>query len=344
VQKKEFILKKGIFYAFLFFCATFFVMLLIVKPGIISKQKIEIRTIVDMAGVKVQIPYEVQRVVTAMYPIATQLVILLESQSKLAGISDFDVNDTMKKIFPRIESVYRPLRHGNGDVTVEEIMKIKPDVLFLSKHNPQNANLAKLGIPAVFLTLESPKQLMQGITLVGEILQKKERSLRVINYFKEKLDYIYGKTAKINSKKRVYYAGPNMLSTAGGDFYQNYIIEYAGGINVAQEYSGGWSNISVEQLIAWNPDFIFIGNYGTARVKNFFDDKRLGVISAVRMKEVYKSPHYIGGWDVPNPESILGIMWLANKLYPNEISFDMPLEIKKFYAFCYGYTPDDNDI
>ena len=78
-----------------------------------------------MAGVKVQIPYEVQRVVTAMYPIATQLVILLESQSKLAGISDFDVNDTMKKIFPRIESVYRPLRHGNGDVTVEEIMKIK---------------------------------------------------------------------------------------------------------------------------------------------------------------------------------------------------------------------------
>jgi iron complex transport system substrate-binding protein len=338
-------MKKSIMCGIIFLGITaFIILLLIITPHTLPKQNANLRTIEDMAGNKVQIPYEVHRVVTAMYPIATQLVFIAGAQDKLVGISDYDINDTMKKIYPRIEGIYRPVRYNNGDITVEETIKMEPDVLFLSKRNPQNAHLSKLGIPTVFLMLENPEQLMQGIMLVGEIMQKKERARLVINYFKKKLDYIHNKTSMIKNKKKIYYAGPNMLSTAGGDFYQNFIIEYAGGINVARDNKGGWSNISVEQLIAWNPDFIFMGKYGTARVENFMDDKRLKVISAVESKEVYMSPHYIGSWDVPNPESILGIMWLANKLYPREISFDMKQEMKKFYTVCYGYTPDNKEI
>jgi len=309
-----------------------------------SKQNGNLRTIEDMAGNKVQIPYKVRRVVTAMYPLATQLVFLTGGQDKLVGISDFDINSTTKRIYPQIEEIYRPVRYGNSDITVEEIIKMNPDVLFLSKRNPQNANLRKLGIPTVFLAMENPEQLMKGIKLVGEVMQKQERAKLVIDYCRQKLDYIRNKTSMIKNKKKIYYAGPNMLSTAGGDFYQNFIIEYAGGINVAHDNKSGWSNISVEQLIAWNPDFIFIGNYGTARIGSFMEDKRLKVISAVQSKDVYMSPSYIGPWDVPNPESILGIMWLANRLYPKEISFDMAQEMKKFYTICYGYTPDNNEI
>jgi len=338
-------MKKSIMYGIIFLGVTaFIIFLVIITPHALPKQNANLRTIEDMAGNKVQIPYEVQRVVTAMYPLATQLVFLTGAQDKLAGISDFDINSTTKRIYPQIENIYRPVRHGAGDITVEEILKMNPDVLLLSKRNPQNANLRKLGIPTVFLAMENPEQLMQGIMLVGEIMQKQERVRFVIDYCRQKLDYIRNKTAMIQSKKKVYYAGPDMLSTAGGDFYQNFIIEYAGGINVARDYKGGWSNISIEQLIVWNPDFIFIGNYGTARVENFMGDKRLKIISAVQSKDVYMSLSYIGPWDVPNPESILGIMWLANKLYPREISFDMKQEMKKFYTVCYGYTPDNQEI
>jgi iron complex transport system substrate-binding protein len=335
---------KKILYAMICLGIMFIISLAMVVSNTRLKQSANLRTIVDMAGNKVQVPYEVHRIVTSMYPIATQLVFLADSQNKLIGISDYDINPAMKKIYPMIENIYRPVRYGNGDITVEEILKMNPDVLFLSKRNAQNANLVKLGIPTIFLTLENPEQLMKGIILVGEIMQKQERAVLVIDYFRKKLDYIHKKTSMIQNKKKVYYAGPSMLSTAGGDFYQNFIIEYAGGVNVARDNKGGWSNISVEQLIVWNPDFIFIGNYGTARVDNFMEDKRLKVISAVQSKEVYMSPHYIGAWDVPNPESILGIMWLANRLYPREICFDMAKEIKQFYSVCYGYVPDKNEI
>ncbi len=337
-------MKKKILWTSICLALVIIIVLLIIFSFPASEKKTHFRTIKDMTGNKVQIPYNINRIVTAMYPIATQLVFLTESQDKLAGISDFDINDAMIKIYPQIEKIYRPLRHGNGDVTVEEIIKINPDVLFLSKRNPQNINFVKLGIPSVFLTLENPEQLMQGIELVGSIMHKQERAQKVICYFRERLEYIRNKTSTIKNKKKVYYAGPDMLSTAGGDFYQNFIIEYAGGINVAREHRGGWSNISLEQLIFWNPDLIFIGNYGTAKIKDFTNDKRLGSLSAIQSKEVYKSPHYIGGWDVPNPESILGIMWLANKLYPKEVCFDMQEEIKMFYTVCYGYRPDNKDM
>lgn len=337
-------MKKGITYGIIFLGIVFIIFFVAKISHHEPRQEIKSRTIKDMAGNKVQIPHEVHRVVTSLYPIATQLVFVAGAQDKLVGISDYDINSVMKKIHPRIEGIYRPVRHGNGDVTVEEIIKMNPDVLFLSKRNLQNANLKELGIPTVFLTLENPEQLMQGIMLVGKIMQKQERARLVIDYCRQKLDYIRNKTSMIRNKKKIYYAGPSMLSTAGGDFYQNFMIEYAGGINVAQGNKGGWSNISIEQLIDWNPDFIFMGSYGTARVENFIEDKRLKVISAVQTKDVYMSPHYIGSWDVPNPESILGIMWLANKLYPKEISFDMAQEMKKFYAVCYGYTPDKNEI
>jgi len=38
--------------------------------------------------------------------------------------------------------------------------------------------------------------------------------------------------------------------------YQHFIIEQAGGINVAEGLEGHWNRISAEQLAKWNPDVI----------------------------------------------------------------------------------------
>ncbi len=192
--------------------------------------------------------------------------------------------------------------------------------------------------------LENPESLIQGILLVGEIMNRSERAAAITEYYRAKLDYIRQKTADIRPRKKVYFAGPNALTTAGGDFFQHFIIEYAGGENVAAANRGGWATVSMEQLLEWNPDFIFIGRYGTARVESFTGDSRLSSIAAVQKNQVYMSRYYIGSWDVPTPESLLGIMWLANKLYPEAVAFDMAAEMREFYERCYGYVPDESDI
>jgi len=143
-------MKKSIICGIIFLGITAFIIsIVIITPHTLPKQNANLRTIEDMAGNKIKIPCKVQRVVTAMYPLATQLVFLTGAQDKLAGVSDFDINSATKRIYTQIENIYRPVRYAGGDITVEEILKMNPDVLLLSKRNPQNANLRKLGIPTV---------------------------------------------------------------------------------------------------------------------------------------------------------------------------------------------------
>ncbi len=302
------------------------------------------RLIVDMAGNTVHIPAQVNRVVTAIYPIATQLIFLVGAQETLVGISAMDVNPVMSRIYPPIDRIYRPGKSSNGDISAEEIIKMRPDVVFTHMRNSRGSNFHDTGIATVCLKLETPEALMEGIVLVGEIMNRQERAAEVVDFYRRHLDAIEETTSTLPEKKRVYFAGPDMLSTAGGDYYQNFVIEYAGGTNVAHQARGGWCSISVEHLLAWNPDCIFIGNYGTARVESFTKDPRLAGLRAVLSGNVYMSPYFIGSWDVPTPESLLGIMWLASKLYPKEVRFDMAQEMVSFYSTCYGYTPDRHEI
>jgi len=317
---------------------------MIIKDYAVMPETAKGRIIYDMADRAVPVPCDVNRVVTAMYPIATQLMFLAGAQDLLVGISDMDVNNVMKRIYPPVAEIYRPGRGDGGEISSEEILSMRPDVVFTHTRNALRNNYADIGIASISLKLETPEELIRGIELVGSVTGREKKANMVAAYYREKLDYIREKTAHMKDRKRVYFAGPAMLSTAGGDFYQNCVIEYAGGINVAGKGRGGWCAVSIEHLIDWDPDFIFIGNYGTARVESFTSDIRLQGIKAVKKGHVYMSRYYIGSWDVPTPESILGIMWLANMLYPDEIEFDMNREMKGFYETCYGYSPGDREI
>ncbi|OPY05487.1 MAG: High-affinity heme uptake system protein IsdE precursor [Syntrophus sp. PtaB.Bin001] len=302
------------------------------------------RIIRDMTGRRVVVPDDVKRVVTAMYPIATQLMFLVGAQEMLAAISDMDVNDAMVNIYSPITSIYRPVMTNHGDINKEELLKMHPDIVFTHTKNARDSDFSQLGIATVCLKLETPDQLIEGIELVGRIVNRSERARAVAGYYRRKLEYIRSKTALVKKKKKVYFCGPAMLSAAGGDMYQNFFIEYAGGENVARQIRGGWCSVSIEHLLSWNPDLIFIGNYGTAKVENFTKDSRLSEISAVKNNKVFMSRFFIGSWDIPTPESILGIMWLANKLYPGEVNFDMAAEMEEFYQTCYGYRPGKKEI
>jgi iron complex transport system substrate-binding protein len=56
----------------------------------------------------------------------------------------------------------------------------------------------------------------------------------------------------------------------------------------------------------------------------------------VKAGRVYKMPRIISPWDVPTPESILGILWMAAKLHP-ELSLDVAEEARAFYREFFGY-------
>ena len=130
-----------------------------------------------------------------------------------------------------------------------------------------------------------------------------------------------------------------MLSTAGKKMYQNSMIELAGGENVAAEIEDkSWADVDYEQILTWNPDYIILAADAKYTVEEVLQDEALAACSAVMNNQVYKVPSDAEAWDSPVPGSILGSVWLANVLHPEEVSAEECNQIiEEFYEKFYGF-------
>jgi len=80
-------------------------------------------------------------------------------------------------------------------------------------------------------------------------------------------------------------------------------------------------NIDTEQLLVWNPDFIITTKYTKDTIDSIYSNNTYKDLKAVKNKHIYKMPSYILSWDLPVPESFLGIIWLSNILYGDILGF-----------------------
>jgi iron complex transport system substrate-binding protein len=141
-------------------------------------------------------------------------------------------------------------------------------------------------------------------------------------------------------RTRVYLAGAHgILSSCGSDFYQHFLIEQAGGVNVAAELQGGWQNVSPEQLVAWDPDVIIADPYCKESMEDILKmDPGLEVLQAVKNDELYSFPE-IGQWSFPIPQSAMGILWLSKTIYPEQFEdIDFEEEVNSYYKDFFGVT------
>ena len=300
--------------------------------------QLEARVVTDMTGRTVTVPEKIMRIASP-YRIATEMLLALGAADKIVGVSTMPTQAT-QVFFPELAHAGIADRHSS----VEEILKMKPDVVFNSP-GPLVGRLEDAGIAVFCIVVEDPDAMIQGLFTIADVLNERKKAEEIAHYYKEKLTYIAAQTSQISPKKKVYIIGPKTLTTIGGDFYQHHIIELAGGINVSRELTGGWVSVSREHLVAWNPDIIVtIPYYRAIKHSDILEDNGLSTVKAVKEGKIYTFPSYIDAWDLPSPESILGIMWLANTLYPDRVNFDMKAEAREFYTRFYGKYPVEIDL
>ena len=141
---------------------------------------------------------------------------------------------------------------------------------------------------------------------------------------------------------RVYLGGnSSFLSTAGPAMYQHSMIVNAMGKNVAEDLTDTyWAEVSYEQVLAWDPEYIILAADAKYTVDDVLNDANLQGCTAVKEKRVYQLPRDIECWDSPVPGSILGNLWLASILHPEAFSVETYEEsVTEFYETFYGFTP-----
>ncbi len=228
------------------------------------------------------------------------------------------------------------------DIYFEEIAKLKPDLIFCGNLKDAEAFEDKIGCPVVVLGGSGwnfgEDGYYDSIRVAAEALDAEEEAEELISFALNKVEMIESVTKNVDPEKKpkVYFASRG----AGTGFYDpkegrdftrtepNYDpLVMAGGRNVASEIEGNTVNVPLEQIIAWNPDYIFISNSaagnntGLEFIKNSPD---LASINAIKEGNVYNCfyPHCRGQ---PPDRNLLNMMYMAKIMYPEELK-DLDLE------------------
>jgi len=122
---------------------------------------------------------------------------------------------------------------------------------------------------------------------------------------------------------------------------QTSLIEAGGGVNAVSgvEGVGGFVDVSIEQIIAWNPEVIWYPTYANYTADDLLNDPAWSSISAIQNKRVYAFPSNLEPWDQPTAALALGLDWALYNLHPDLYSFEALMkDVDEFYTMVYDKT------
>lgn len=323
------------------------------------------KLITDMVGREISIPTKIDRIFSVNNT-GTVLCYCL-APDKVIGWNS-KLNNNMKKYIkgkaaslPVLGTLY-----GNttANASLEEIMLAAPDIIIFMAPRITNKVIKsadqiqnKLKIPVIIVDGQL-KNTDKTLKFLGPILGEEERVDKLANYFSNLYQEVIEVAAQIkdDDKVNVYYArGNNGLTTEIKGSPNTETLRLVGANNVAkldvdsENFSGlaGNYTVAMEQLLIWNPDIIIVGGgfYTDSELYNNIKKKENWQnIKAVANNQIYFVPTAPFNWfdRPPSLNKILGIIWAAEIIYPDQYSFDIRNEVKEFYSLFYNY--DLNEI
>jgi iron complex transport system substrate-binding protein len=296
----------------------------------------------DMIGKEVCLTSQPKRILITCYGGAAQEVALFAGAAPIVAQPEASRFIEFLVFFPSLVAV--PSVGSFNDVNLESVLKLEPDLVFAGvTSDVMNRRIEALGIPVYTLGIgkHNIKSLLEEFISVGTLLGDAHKGEMLKAYWEEKLSWIAARLADVKVRKRVLYTNA-AFSSENKAWWGETFISAAGGINVAAEMPVK-GEVSAEKLTLWDPDAIVVSTNSktAAKLQDTLTSARYASLRAVREAQVYAAPVGTFWWDRPSPESILGILWLAQKLYPQQFAdFDLEAESRSFYQTFYGYTID----
>ncbi len=311
---------------------------------------LDIVRVIDQTGRVVEIPQPVDRIVS-IYGLSTYFVYALGAGDRLvkAWYAQIRGITHAPEALHRIEP-YLDEKLSFGIPNVEEIVVKAPDLVLANprKHGNIVDILEELGIPSIHFVPEGLAELKEAMRITGAALgpETAARAEKFVAFAERIVGEVESLVEAIpeDQRVRVYFCGRNPLLVASGDMFQSMMVEIAGGISVTRDLRGFWNVVNLEQVLVWQPDVIIISTLGGLEPEEIMNDPDWSAIPAVRNGRVYKMPGLAAPWDVPVPDSILGIIWLAETLYPEAVDLDLEGEIRAFYEKFYELQLTDEEV
>ena len=261
----------------------------------------ESRVITDAAGRTVEIPAEVNQVVCVGVG-ALRYTCYVGGADRVIGVEDYETKPGMSRLynyvnFDKFKDL--PVIGTNGEPFVEEIVGVDPQVIVMSSYAKQDADelSEKTGIPVVVVpgsdtTLDD--KAYETIRILGELYGLEDRAETLTAYLRGVQKDLDDRTASIpeESKPTCYVGGVSFKGQHGFEgteaYYGPFELIHAKNLANTTDQTGAF-NIDVEQVLAWDPDVIFLDFNGMSLIKEDYEAHPdfYNALTAVQEGKVY---------------------------------------------------------
>ena len=318
------------------------------------------RQVTDQLGRDVTIPDRVDRVVVLQHQ-TLNLLVQLDATNTMVGILNNwkqQLGDGYQRLVPELASM--PTLGDLTHVDLEKLVALHPQVVFVTNYAPQEMidQIQKLGIAVIAISLRAGDEqqqnrlnpqlvneeqaynegLKEGIRLIGTVVNHQQQAEKLIDATFTQRQQTSERLKDVSPAQRirVYMANPD-LTTYGSGKYTGLMMAHAGAMNVAAATVKGYKQVSMEQILTWNPQVIFVQDRYPQVIDEIKQQPAWQAVDAVKNHRVYLMPEYAKAWGYPMPEAMaLGELWMAKKLYPEKFNdVDMQQKADSWYQRFY---------
>ncbi len=319
------------------------------------------RTIADLVGRKVTVPDKVQRLV-ALGPGALRLVAYLGSTDRIVGIEDIErrlPRDLYVRPYASAlgEEFFRLPVVGAGGAGVlpdpEKILTCRPDLIIALHIDPAELDniQVKTGAPVICLSYGGlgvwREEARRSLSLLGEVLGREKRAAAINEYVTSLENDLRNRTADIEEKDRptAYFGG---ISYKGGQDLTSTEAGYppgrlAGARNLVDALNKtGHFSVDKEQILAWDPDFVFVDTGSRLLLDQDFEKngdfyRLLKAARSGRVLSVLPYNHYNTNIEI----ALLNAYFVGKSVYPDRFEdVDIAAKAREIMDTFLGIRPD----
>jgi len=214
------------------------------------------RELTDEVGRRVQVPREVDRVVS-LAPNLTEIVFALGSENHLAGDTDFCD-------YPA-EAAKKPHVGGPINPNLEEIVSLKPNLVLASKSINRRETvdaLERIGLPVYVTDPHSVEEMIASVEHIGSAMGAEKSAAALAGYLHGRLADLDHRLAGAAQRRVLFVVWTDPLISVGRETFIADALRRAGARSVV-ETKIEWPHVSMEEIVRLQPDFlVFAGAHG----------------------------------------------------------------------------------
>lgn len=223
-----------------------------------------------------------QRIVS-LSPASTEILFAVGAENQIVAVSDFSDYPPQAQNLPKVGGF------DGKTLSLEKILSFNPDFVYLTNvmHNHLIPHFESLNIDYYLSDANSFEQVKNEILQIAKITGHTSNGENLVKKIDSAINKINSQN-QLLQKPTVYWEVWNSpYMSVGNSSFINDLIKTAGGINIFQEISQAYPNVSEETIVAKNPQIIIIPQNSGITVDSVKNRKGWSQIDAVKNDKIF---------------------------------------------------------